>query len=99
MHNEKGKYKYPSLKPPIQWYKDQWPVKISDNESQEGQSLSQRQVAHCLHNNFLSLMGIGTAGSIKEKIKTRQTDRQTGNQTDPQNNGFKTRWASVEEFN
>ena len=36
-------------------------------------------------------MGIGTAGSIKEKIKTRQTDRQTGNQTDPQNNGFKTR--------
>ena len=79
-HNEKGKYKYPSLKPPIQWYKDQWPVKTSDNESREGQSLSQRQVAHCLHNNFLSLMGIGTAGSIEEKIQTRQTDRQTDRQ-------------------
>lgn len=41
-------------------------------------------------------MGIGTAGSIEEKLRQ---DRQTGNQTDPQNNGFKTRWASVEEFN
>ena len=35
-------------------------------------------------------MGIGTAGSIEEK-NTHKTDRQTGNQTDQQNNGFNSR--------